>query len=155
VTADAEVLAVLAGHEMTGMTGIQFLQQAHQRHPHAQRVLLIPWGNRSTSKPILKAVSLGRIDRYATLTDRLPDEDFHYLITELLRDWQSRQHAHPTVVTVVGEQRAARSHEFRDLLQRSGLPFTFHDTDSDQGRALLRQVQRPRRSVPGAHSFRR
>jgi CheY-like chemotaxis protein len=47
VTAHAEVLAVFAAHEMTGMTGIQFLQRAHQRHPHAQRVLLIPRGNRS------------------------------------------------------------------------------------------------------------
>jgi thioredoxin reductase (NADPH) len=143
VTGDAEVLAVLAANELTGGTGIEFLQQVHQRHPHAQRVLLIPWGNRSTSKPILKAISLGRIDRYATLPGRFPDEDFHYLITELLRDWQRKQHAQATVVTVVGEHRAARSHEFRDLLQRSGLPFTFHDRDSDQGRALLRQVQRP------------
>ena len=148
VTADADVIAVLAAHEMTGMTGIQFLQQAHQRHPHAQRILLIPWGNRSTSKPTLKAISLGRIDRYATLPGQFPDEDFHYLITELLRDWQRRQHAHPTVVTVVGEHQAARSHEFRDLLQRSDLPFTFHDTDSDQGRALLRQVQRPQGPFP-------
>jgi thioredoxin reductase (NADPH) len=143
VTADAEVLVVFAAHEMTGMTGIQFLQQAHQRHPHAQRVLLIPWGNRSASKPILKAISLGRIDRYATSPSRFPDEDFHHLVTELLRDWQQKQHAHPTVVTVVGERWAARSHEFRDLLQRSGLPFVFHASDSDQGRALLQQVQHP------------
>ncbi len=142
VTADAEVLAVFAAHEMTGMTGIQFLQRAHQRHPHAQRVLLIPWGNRSASKPILKAISLGRIDRYATVPSRFPDEDFHSLVTELLRDWQ-RKRQHPAVVTVVGERWAARSHEFRDLLRRSGLPFVFHASDSAQGRALLQQVQRP------------
>jgi len=143
VTADAEVLAVFAAHEMTGMTGIEFLLRAQQRHPHAQRVLLIPWGNRSASKPILKAVSLGRIDRYATLPSRFPDEEFHSLVTELLRDWQQKRQEHPTVVTVVGERWAARSHEFRDLLQRSGLPFVFHASDSDQGRALLQQVQRP------------
>jgi thioredoxin reductase (NADPH) len=143
VTADAPVLAVFAAHEMTGMTGIQFLQRAHERHPHAQRVLLIPWGNRSASKPILKAISLGRIDRYATVPGRSPDEDFHYLVTELLRDWQRKQYGRPTVVTVVGEQQAARSHEFRDLLQRSGLPYVFHAADSDQGRMVLQQVQRP------------
>jgi thioredoxin reductase (NADPH) len=143
VTADAPVVAVFAAHEMTGMTGIQFLQRAHQRHPHAQRVLLIPWGNRSASKPILKAISLGRIDRYATVPGRSPDEDFHYLVTELLRDWQRKQYGRPTVVTVVGEQQAARSHEFRDLLQRSGLPYVFHAADSDQGRMVLQQVQRP------------
>jgi thioredoxin reductase (NADPH) len=143
VRADAEVLAVFAAHEMTGMTGIQFLQRAHQRHPHAQRVLLIPWGNRSASKPILKAIALGRIDRYATVPSRFPDEDFHCLVTELLRDWQRKRHEHPAVVTVVGERWAARSHEFRDLLQRSGLLFVFHASDSAQGRALLHQVHRP------------
>jgi thioredoxin reductase (NADPH) len=148
VTGDAAVIAVFAAHEMTGMTGIQFLQQAHQRHPHAQRVLLIPWGNRSASKPILKAISLGRIDRYATLPSRFPDEDFHYLVTEMLRDWQRKQHGRPTVVTVVGERQAARSHEFRDLLQRSGLPYVFHATDSDQGRLVLQQVQRPAGPFP-------
>jgi thioredoxin reductase (NADPH) len=148
MTTDAEVLAVFAAHEMTGMTGIQFLQQAHQRHPRAQRVLLIPWGNRSASKPILKAISLGRIDRYATVPSRFPDEDFHYLVTELLRDRQQKQHARPTVVTVVGERWAARSHEFRDLLQRSGLPFVFHASDSAEGRALLQQVRRPAGPFP-------
>ncbi len=76
VSADAEVLAVCAADEMTGMTGIQFLQRAHQWHPHAQRVLLIPWGNRSASKPILKAIALGRIDRYATVPSRA-DQSLH------------------------------------------------------------------------------
>jgi thioredoxin reductase (NADPH) len=107
-----------------------------------------PRANRSASKPILRAISLGRIDRYATLPSRFPDEDFHHLVTELLRDWQEKQHGHPTVVTVVGERWAARSHEFRDLLQRSGLPFVFHASDSDQGRALLQQVQRPAGPFP-------
>ena len=143
VTADAEILAVFAAHELTGMTGIEFLHRAQQRHPHAQRVLLIPWGNRSASKPILKAVSLGRIDRYATVPSRFPDEQFHSLVTEMLRDWQQKRQKHPVVVTVVGERWAARSHEFRDLLQRSGLPFVFHASDSDQGRTLLQQVQQP------------
>jgi thioredoxin reductase (NADPH) len=143
VTAGAEVVAVFAAHEMIEMTGVEFLQQAHQRHPHAQRVLLIPRANRSASKPILRAISLGRIDRYATLPGRVPDEDFHHLVTEMLRDRQQGQHGRPPVVSVVGERWAARSHEFRDLLQRSGLPFLFHALDSDEGRALLRRVQRP------------
>ena len=138
-----EVLVVFAAHEMTGMYGIEFLRQARQRHPRAQRVLLIPWGNRSASKPILKAISLDQIERYAAVPSRLPDEDFHYLVTELLRDWQQNQLARPTVVTVVGERWASRSHEFRDLLQRSGLPFAFHASDSEEGRALLQQARCP------------
>ncbi|MGZ3481019.1 MAG: hypothetical protein ACXU81_11750, partial [Myxococcaceae bacterium] len=46
-TADARVVVLLAAHAMTGMTGIEFLHQAHALHPRAQRVLLLPWGPRS------------------------------------------------------------------------------------------------------------
>jgi len=146
--AGAQVLVLFAADEMTAMTGIEYLQRAHELHPRAQRVLLIPWGNRSASKPILRAVSLGRIDRFATMPGRSPDENFHHVVTELLRDWQQQQHGTPTVVTVVGERWDPRSHEVRDLLQRSGLPFAFHATDSDEGRALLHQVQRPTGPFP-------
>ena len=148
VTSGAQVLVLFAADQMNTMTGIEYLQRAHELHPRAQRVLLIPWGNRSASKPILRAVSLGRIDRFATIPGRSPDESFHHLVTELLRDWQQLQHGRPTVVTVIGERWDPRSHEVRDLLQRSGLPFAFHATDSDDARALLQQVQRPAGPFP-------
>src|SRR4051794_1686820 len=57
VTPGAAVLAVFAASEMTAMTGIEFLQRARDLHPHAQRVLLIPFSNRSESKPILRLIS--------------------------------------------------------------------------------------------------
>ena len=83
---DAAVLILFAASDMTAMTGIEFLQRAHEMHPHARRVLLIPRSNRSASKPILRLISLGRIDRYATAPSWSPDEDLHYLVTELLRE---------------------------------------------------------------------
>ena len=141
--AGAQVLVLFAAAEMTAMTGIEYLQRAHELHPRAQRVLLIPWGFRSASKPILRAVSVGKIDRFATVPSRSPDEKFHHIVTELLRDWQQQERNRPTLLTVIGERWDSRSHEVRDLLQRSGLPFGFHASDSDEGRALLHQVQRP------------
>ena len=142
-TAGAQMLVLFAAQQMTAMTGMEYLQRARELHPHAQRVLLIPWGNRSASKPILRAISLGHIDRFVNLPGQYPDENFHQLVTELLRDWQQRQqHARPTVVTVVAQRWDPRSHEVRDLLQRSRLPFDFHATDSDEAQALLDQVQR-------------
>jgi thioredoxin reductase (NADPH) len=142
-TAGAQVLILFAAQEMTAMTGIEYLHRAHELHPGAQRVLLIPWANRSASKPILRAISLGRIDRFANVPGQSPDESFHQLITELLCDWQRRQqHAGPTVVTVLADRWDPRSHEVRDLLQRSGLPFAFHATDSDEAKVLLDRVQK-------------
>jgi thioredoxin reductase (NADPH) len=138
----APVLALFAASDMTAMTGVEFLQRAHELHPHARRVLLIPWSNRSASKPILRLISQGRIDRYATTPSRSPDENFHHLVTELLRDWQQQQPDRPAVVTLVDQRWAPRSAEIRDLLQRGGLPFLFCAADSAEGRALLHQVQR-------------
>jgi thioredoxin reductase (NADPH) len=139
-TADAQVIIVLAAQAMAEMAGIDFLAQAHDLHPQAKRVLLIPWGNRSASKPILRAISLGQIDHYATKPGTSPDEQFHRLISELLHRCQRQWRAQPAVVTVVGEHWIARSYELRDLLERSGLPFQFYESDSAEGRALLEQV---------------
>ena len=148
-TPEAPVLALFAAGGMTEMTGVEFLQRAHELHPHARRVLLIPRSNRSASKPILRLISQGRIDRYATTPSRSPDENFHHLITELLRDWQQQQPDRPRVVVTLVDQRwAPRSAEIRDLLQRGGLPFIFHAADSAEGRALLHQIQRPAGPFP-------
>lgn len=136
------VAILLAALRMTAMTGIAFLEQAHELHPQAKRLLLVPQRNRSASKPMLKAISLGQIDRYVTIPTRAPDEQFHSLITELLLDWQ-RQHqpqAQVPVVTLIGKRWDARSYELRDLLHRGRLPFRFFEADSDEGQAQLRQV---------------
>src|SRR6266550_8866625 len=124
-TPGTAVLALFAASEMTAMTGIGFLQRARDLHPHAHRVLLIPFNNRSASKPILRLISQGRIDNYVTTPTRSPDENFHHLVTDLLRDWQQQHSNRPTMVTIVDHQWAPRSHQMRDLLQRGGLPFTF------------------------------
>jgi thioredoxin reductase (NADPH) len=130
------------------MDGVEFLRRAHELHPQAQRVLLVPWSNRSASKPILRLVTHGLIDRYTATPTRSPDEGLHSLVTDLLHDWQQRRHGSPTIVTMVDGRWSPRAHELRDLLQRGGIPFTFHPTDSDAGRAVLREVQHPAGPFP-------
>jgi thioredoxin reductase (NADPH) len=142
------VLILFAAAEMHPMSGVEYLQRAHELHPHAQRVLLIPWSNRSASKPVLRLITEGRIDRYAVTPVRTPDESFHSLVTDLLRDWQQRHPDRRIVVSIVDEHRAPRSYQIRDLLQRGGIPFAFHTTESDEGRALLDRVGRPAGPFP-------
>src|SRR6266511_1545453 len=138
-TPGAAVLVLFAASDMAAMTGVEYLQRAHELYPHARRVLLIPWSNRSASKPILRMISQGRFDRYASVPGRAPDENFHHLVTDLLRDWQ--QHSdRPTVLTLVDQPWAARSYQIRDLLQRGGLPFAFHTAESAEGQALLHEI---------------
>jgi len=139
----AQVVFVIAAHNMATITGLEFLQQVHELHPHARRVLLLPWANRSASKPFWKAISQGRIDRFTTKPGRSPDEQFHGLISEVLWEWQRQQGAQAKIVTIISDRWNARAAELRDEIARSGLPFGFTEDDSQEGRALLEQVQRP------------
>jgi thioredoxin reductase (NADPH) len=136
----AQVIILLVAAALSEMAGVEYLARANDLFPYAKRVLLIPWGNRSATKPLLQAITLGQADRYIAKSARTPDEQFHRLITELLQEWQ-RHHQPPTpVVTVIGDRWASRSYELRDLLDRSGLPFQFQEAQSDAGRALLEQA---------------
>ncbi|RIK41644.1 MAG: hypothetical protein DCC55_11215 [Chloroflexi bacterium] len=150
--AGVEVAILLVASQLGAMTGVAWLDQAHELHPQTKRVLLIPFGNRSASKPILRAISLGQIDRFAIKpaagSTAPADEHFHHLITELLADRQRQQRAQTPVITIVGERQNAHTYEVRDLLQRSGLPFEFHEVDSNQGRALAERVGRPAGPFP-------
>lgn len=139
----SEVAILFASHHMQELSGIDYLEQARTLFPYARRVLLIPYGNRSETKPILKAITRGKIDRYATKIRRLPDEQFHALVTDLLRGWQEHRQATPEIVTVIGGRLNPRSYELRDIFQRSGLPFAFYEADSPQGQALLQKTQHP------------
>jgi thioredoxin reductase (NADPH) len=147
-TPDAPVLIMFAAQDLADMDGVEFLRRAHELHPHAQRVLLVPWSNRSASKPFLRLVTRGLIDRYTATPSRSPDEGLHSLVTDLLRDWQQRRHGAPTIVTMVDDRWSPRAHELRDLLQRGGIPFTFHPTDSDAGQTVLGQAQHPAGPFP-------
>ena len=138
----AQVFILLAASELGSMSGIEYFARAHELYPHAIRVLIIPWGNRAESKPILKAISAGQLDRYVVRPSRAPNEEFHGLMAEILRDWQRRQHEGREMVTLVGERWNGRSAEIRDLLARGGLPFKYHEVDSEDGRVLLQRIGR-------------
>lgn len=137
------VAVIISALDMSTITGIEFLKQAHELHPQARCMVLIPRGNRSDSKPVLRAMAQGEINRFAFKPRHHPDEKFHSLVTELLLAWQSEHQSQNEIVTMISEPWNPRAYEVRDLLHRSGLPFDFHDVDSDEGQALLQQTGYP------------
>lgn len=143
-----EVVALFAPLSIDTMDGFEYLNQAHQIYPRAKRVLLVAKDNRSTLKPILRSMTQGRIDRYATKPSTAPDESFHAVVSDILLDWHRQTELRPTVVTLIGERWDARAYELRDLLQRSGVPFVFHLADSDEGRDVLMRVDSTSAALP-------
>ena len=146
---DTTVALILADQWMPGGTGTELLARARELHPTARRGLLTSWGDTSTSAPILEAMALGQIEFYPAKPAWSPDEQFHQVITEALKEWW-RQHgaARLEAVTVIGEDPLARAHEIRDILARNNVPFGFIRRNSAEGRAALRRLGVPRATGP-------
>ncbi len=134
--AGAEVVALLAARTMTEMIGLSYLRRGHEIFPLAERVLMLPTANRSELRPVLEAVSLGRLDSYVPMPRSSPDERFNAVIAGVLQRWQ-RPRAPASLMTVVGERLDPRAYRIRDLLERGGLPFTFLERSSEEGMAVL------------------
>ena len=137
---DAAVPLVLADQWMPETTGIELLARTRELHPTARRGLLISWGDRSATAPILAAAALGQIEFYLPKPSWSPDEEFHLALTASLGEWWREQGGRFEAVTVIGGEHHARSHEIRDVLTRNGVPFGFHRGDSAEGRAALRRL---------------
>ena len=139
--AGEDVAVVLAAQSMPEMTGPEFLAAAHKIYRRARRGLLINWGDdRSARAPIMNAVVLGYVDYYLAKPVHSPDERFHRVVTEFLDEWWRLRGGGFEMVRVIGADRAARSHEVRDLLTRNDIPYGFYASDSEEGRAALAEV---------------
>ncbi len=132
------VAAVVADAELpySSRSGIQVLAQVRSQHPAAKRILLVERGHWQ-GHPVQQAMVLGQVDAYLFVPWE-PKEPWLYLpMSEFLADWSHSQPPESTAFTIVGEQWHPRSHQLRDMLSRGAIPFTFVDSDSAAGRALL------------------
>ncbi|WP_119071438.1 FAD-dependent oxidoreductase [Aggregatilinea lenta] len=138
---DRQVALLFTDQSLPEMTGIEFLNRAHNLHPNAKRILLVglnAWENRET---ILQAITFGKIDSYLWKPTGPLDERFHSQIAELLEAWRHLNLPRLDFVKMIGERWSARTHEFRALLDSYDAPYRFYDAYSEEGRALLEEVQ--------------
>jgi thioredoxin reductase (NADPH) len=145
---DRQVALLFTDQSLLEMTGIEFLNQAHNLHPNAKRILLVgfrAWENRET---ILQAMTFGRIDSYLWKPTGPFDERFHSQIAELLESWRHLNLPRPAIVKVIGGRWLARTHEFKALLDSYDAPYQFYDAESVEGQALLEAVQQTEGPFP-------
>lgn len=133
-----QVVLLIANHELSEMSGVDFLGRAGELHPGAKRVLLVE-RNYTSANPIVRAMTLGRID-YHLAKPWVAEQSLYPAVGEMLGEW-SRSHGYSgEVLRVVGRRWTARSHEIRDLLARIGVPCGFYTEDSQTGRKLLQEA---------------
>ena len=147
--ADAEPVALLiADQRMPEMTGIEFLADAHGLHPLAKRILLVE-RDYTTANPTVPAMMLGQID-YHLVKPWYPDHGLYPAVSEFLASWARSEPEAFTMFRIAAVENSARAHEIRDLLTRFNTPFTFHEADSEEGIALLREAGQPGSRLPTA-----
>jgi len=129
------IALLIVDHDMSDMTGAQFLACAHQLHPLAKRVLLVE-RDYSLRSPVVQAMTLGEADYHFT-KPWLLEQDLYRAISEFLSEWAKGQEAGFDLFHVIGDPRQASTHELRELLTRFSVPYHFHPAASPRGRELL------------------
>jgi thioredoxin reductase (NADPH) len=133
------------------VTGESLLARVKKEHPQAKRALMIDWGawgDRPTADAILRAMAAGSIDFYVAKPWRSPDEFFHRMVTEFLQEWSRAAGYGSHEIAVIAEPWSPRAHELRRTLERNGVPHTFFDHDSEEGKALLTECGQEGATVP-------
>jgi thioredoxin reductase (NADPH) len=139
-----QVALVAADLHLPGIDGVEFLERAHVLHRGASRVLLVAMDRYHTRIPfselatLQQATALGRIDFSVVKGWVTPEEWLYPQVQEALSAWTIARRPGHVVYRIVGEQWSPRSHQLRDSLSRSSVPFEFHPVDSERGRQLIR-----------------
>jgi thioredoxin reductase (NADPH) len=140
VDAGRNVALVLADEGMAPMTGVELLAFAKGLDSDIKRGLLVPWGawgEETTAKAIVEAMTFGEIDYYVLKPWRSPDEYFHRTVTAFLHEWVRNRSVGAARVTLVGREGSRRSFELRNFLSRSRIEHLFLSVDSPEGRNAL------------------
>jgi thioredoxin reductase (NADPH) len=142
------VALVVAARRMQAQDGVAVLLRARELHPTAKRVLLEHRGEWTSGEPVVRAMTLGQTD-YVLFWPWRPLEQFLYLpVSEFLAGWEKSRAPTTEAIRVVGRRWAARSHELRETLARTGIPYGFYDDDSPDGRRLLEHADQDGSRLP-------
>ena len=135
--ADIEVALLIADQWMPDVTGTEFLVQAHEIAPQAQRLVMIDVGDVSARGPIVRALTLNQLDYYFGKPWASPEEELYPVTGEALRMWAKGNLPRYEKLSIVAPHDFVRAHKIRDVAERNGVATGFYPSDSAEGRALL------------------
>ena len=136
---DQEVALVIADQRMPEMPGREFLGNVRFIVPTAKRALLVDWGDREVSPTILQACALGELDNYLYKPWTPAEVHLYPLMSEFLAEWTRAHRPGMELIHIVGDEQSPRSNEVRELLNRNGIPYGFHQTGSGPAIRLIEE----------------
>ncbi len=134
-----EIALIIADQRMPEMTGREFLGQVRSVVPTAKRALIVDWGDHEVSPTILQACALGELDNYLYKPWTPAEVHLYPLISEFLAEWTRVNRPGMELIHIVGDEQVPRSNEIRELLNRNGIPYGFHQVGSVPANRLIEE----------------
>jgi thioredoxin reductase (NADPH) len=128
---------------MPAMSGIEFLESAIKLHPEAKKVLLTAYADTDAAIASINAVGL---DYYLMKPWDPPEERLYPVLDDLMDDWRATAPVPYDGIRVAGALWCAHSHQVKEFLALSQIPYQWLDIDRDAAARELVQSVAPGKS---------
>jgi len=136
----------LADQRMPSMSGVEFLEEAIKFYPDAKRVLLTAYADTDAAITSINAIGL---DYYLMKPWDPPEDRLYPVLDDLLSDWLANVPATFDGIRVAGTLWSPCSHNVKDFLARSQIPYQWLDIEKDaEARALVESSSEERPQLP-------
>jgi len=129
------VALFLVDQRMPVMSGVEFLEEAIKLYPDARKVLLTAYADTDAAIASINTIDL---DYYLMKPWDPPEERLYPVLDDLLGDWLAGVQLPYDGIRVAGTLWSAGSHNVKEFLARSQIPYQWLDIERDaEARALV------------------
>jgi thioredoxin reductase (NADPH) len=140
------VALFLVDQRMPEMSGTEFLAEARDVYPEARKVLLTAYADTEAAISAINAVGL---DHYLMKPWTPAEENLYPILDDLISDWEATATRPYDGIRVAGTLWSASSHNIKDFLARSQIPYQFLDIERDaDARSLVEQANKSTHQLP-------
>jgi len=140
------VALFLADQRMPKMSGVEFLAQAIKLYPESKRVLLTAYADTEAAIASINSIDL---DYYLMKPWDPPEERLYPVLDDLLSDWLASASVPYDGIRVAGTLWSAGSHNVKEFLARSQIPYKWLDVEKDsEAKALVEATVDDRPRLP-------